>query len=58
MELCIKCKTAEVFIKGRGLCKRCYDSQYKNRTQERNGEHIIKSTNEVLFIRNFFTHNE
>ena len=62
--LCIKCKTSPVYIKKRGLCKKCYSVAYQ---KQRKGENAsvgmlhyweIRHGGEVEFVKNFFDHKD
>ncbi len=69
MDLCIECKTRPVYIKCRGLCKKCSMVFYSKRAYARKkGDLPIKSEycesvqykiqyqTEIEFIKNFFEH--
>lgn len=55
---CINCKIHPVFVKKRGLCRKCYDNFiYTNRIRGESTSQEEKYFNrEVLFIKNYFNH--
>lgn len=61
--LCIRCKKREIFVKKRGLCRKCSAIFYKNlrgyQTKDKSNtyqQRNIRHRREVEFIKNFFVH--
>lgn len=76
IEMCVTCKKEPIFIKKRGLCKRCYNRVWGRENgngvwtptqntilKNYNKTHCVKVVaniqhrSEILFIQNFFKHN-
>lgn len=61
-DLCIQCRKRPIYVKKRGLCRKCYAQVYnrvhKNSCDSSAVDHYwkIRHSKEIEFIKNFFEH--